>query len=313
VAGALGCGGGEQGVQGPFLAYAKSRTQSIWLARADGTHARPLVRGGSFPAVSPDGRWVAYMGCRDERELCLMLVPTSGGKPRLLLRQTGLPTWSPRSERMVTTHGEALVAVSLDGAVTVVVPRMQGEWAISPDGRRVAYTRPLTRTQCGSELVLVGLDGRGRRVIARGRDYGPVWGPNAIALSRYPRGCVLARRLWRVSPDGVEARPITAPPPRKWLRAGLYGYDAIAWTPDGRTLLGGIASEWGGEAVRVDVATGRIRRLRGYALGLSRDGRFALTREGASEGPQTILAVPLAGGRPHVLARGDVCCPSWNR
>ena len=64
---------------------------------------------------------------------------------------------------------------------------------------------------------------------------------------------------------------------------------------------------------RVDVATGAFRKLNGYALDLSRDGRFALVDSGGAEGPQKLAAVAMADGRSHTLAYGDVAYPSWNR
>jgi len=78
-------------------------------------------------------------------------------------------------------------------------------------------------------------------------------------------------------------------------------------------LLAGLASEWGPEAIRVDVDTGGFRKLSGYALDLSRDGDVALVDSGGSEGPQELAAVAIADGRRRVLARGDVAFPSWNR
>jgi hypothetical protein len=115
------------------------------------------------------------------------------------------------------------------------------------------------------------------------------------------------------SADGRNAQPITGAPPPDYARGGYYGFDPIEWTPNERTLLAGLASEWGAEAIRVDVTTGAFRKLSGYALDLSRDGRVALVNSGGSEGPQTIATVTLADGHRHVLAHGDVAFPSWNR
>jgi len=134
-----------------------------------------------------------------------------------------------------------------------------------------------------------------------------------IAFSRYPKTCAYARRIWRIHPDRRNPQPITGAPPPGYARTGYYGFDPIEWTPNERVLLAGLASEWGAEAIRVDVATGAFRKLSGYALDLSRDGRIALVDSGGSEGPQTIAAVALADGRRHVLAHGDVAFPSWNR
>jgi hypothetical protein len=113
--------------------------------------------------------------------------------------------------------------------------------------------------------------------------------------------------------DGSRAQPVTSAPPPGYSRGRYYGFDPIEWTPGERVLLGGLASEWGDEAIRVDVATGAYKKLSGYALDLSHDGRVALVDSGGSEGPQTIAAVALAGGHREVLAHGDVAFPSWNR
>jgi hypothetical protein len=106
---------------------------------------------------------------------------------------------------------------------------------------------------------------------------------------------------------------VSGPPPRRSARRGYYGLDPIEWAPNERVLLAGLATEWGAEAVRIDVTTGALRQLSGYAVDLSRDGRIALVDSGGSERLQTIAAVTLANGRRHVLAHGDVAFPSWNR
>jgi WD40-like Beta Propeller Repeat len=317
LVGLTGCGSKGQPHPGRYLAYSKgvvAGRPTIWLAHADGTRAHPLAADGVNPAVSPDGRWVAFNGCIGAPDLCLRLVSTAGEQPRLLARHSapGL-RWSPQSDRIVATRGDALAAFTLDGRVTVLVAKLAGDWSISPSGERVVYTRPRRHTICGTELVTVGIDGRHGRVIAQGRDHDPVWGANGIAFSRYPPNCSSGRRIWRISPDGLGARPITPPVPKRLLHLEYDGFDPIAWGPRG-VLLGGIASEDCLEATRFEIAAGRFYRLRGCADALSHDGRFVLAEQGGSELPQTILAVPFVGRGPaRLLARGDVCCPSWNR
>jgi WD40-like Beta Propeller Repeat len=319
LVGVSACGGQRhRHVVARYLAYAKGfvgARSAIWLAHADGTHAHRLVDDGVNPAVSPDGRWVAYNGCVGARDLCLRVESTAGGRPRLLARNSSPPLgWSPKSDRIIAMRGDALAAFTLDRRVTVLVTKLAGEWSISPDGERVAYTRPRRPTTCGTELVILGTDGRHRRVIAQGRDHQPVWGPHGIAFSRYPPNCKSGLRIWRISPDGLGARPITPPFPKRLLRLEYDGFEPVAWAPGGHTLLGGIASEDCLEAARFEPDAERFQRLRGCAVALSHDGRFVLVKEGGSEQPQMILAVPFDGSRhAAVLARGDVCCPSWNR
>jgi hypothetical protein len=327
AASATSCGAERtQPKGGRFLVYTRhlnSSRQAVWIAHVDGTQPRLLVRQGLFGSLSPDGRWVAYNRCLASRERCrtgnvpfaLFLIGTSGGgKPRLLARATSYPSWSPRSDRIVALHNNALVSVDLNGSLGVLEksPATAG-WSFSPDGKWIVYAKARQHTKCAGDLFIVRAGGGEERRLTSGRDIFPVWGRHSIAFSRYPKSCAYARRIWQIRPDGGGLQPVTAPPPARLARNGYYGLDPIDWTRDGRMLLAGLASEWGPEAIRVDVRTGAFRKLSGYALSLSRDGRLALVDSGGSEGPQTIAAVALADGRRHVLAHGDVAFPSWNR
>jgi Tol biopolymer transport system component len=299
---------------GRYLVYTKHLargTPSVWIANTDGTHARLLVRNAVFGALSPDGRWVVYGRIPPS---ALYLVAASGGKARLLARSVSYPTWSPRSDRILALGGNTLLSVDLDGHLRVVdqSPAVQG-WSFSPDGRWIVYVKERKHTECGGDLFIESANGGEERRLTHGRDMFPVWGPHWIAFSRFPKSCAYARRIWRIRPDGSGARPVTAPPPRRFASSGYYGLDPIDWAPDGRVLLAGIASEWGPVAIRVDVGTGAFRKLSGYALDLSQDGRLALVDSGGAEGPQKLASVAIASGRTHTLAYGDVAYPSWNR
>jgi Tol biopolymer transport system component len=323
---ASACGAGTaHPTGGKFLVYTKhlnSDAQALWIARLDGTHPRRLVRHGLFGAVSPDGRWVAYSKCLAPRKQCeggnapfaLFLVPTSGGKARLLAQSTTYPSWSPKSDRIVGLRKNVLVSISLDGKIKRLEksPAIAG-WSFSPDGKWLVYAEARQHTKWASDLFVVPVAGGVQRQITRGRDILPIWGPRSIAFSRYPESCAYARRIWRVQPDGKGVQQVTETPPKSSRLGMYYGFDPIGWTPNERTLLAGLATEWGAEAIRIDVATGAYRRLSGYALNLSHDGRFALVQSGGVEAPQTIASVRLADGRRRVLAHGDVAFPSWNR
>jgi Tol biopolymer transport system component len=310
---------------GRFLVYTRhlnTRSQAVWIAHVDGTQRRLLVPQGIFGVLSPDGRWVAYNRCLASQARCqtgnapfaLFLIDTSGGKPRLLARSMSYPSWSPRSDRIVGLRKNALVSVDFHGNLRMLEesPAIAG-WSFSPDGAWVVYAKARQHTKCASDLFIVRASGHEERRLTRGRDIFPVWGHGWIAFSRYPKSCAYARRIWQIRSDGSGSQPVTAPPPNRLTRNGYYGIDPIDWTPDGRVLLAGLSTEWGPEAIRVDVATGAIRKLSGYAQNLSRDGRYALVDSGGTEGPQTIAAVALSNGQRHVLAYGDVAFPSWNR
>jgi Tol biopolymer transport system component len=311
---------------GRFLIYTRdlnSSKQALWIARVDGAHPRLLVRQAIYGALSPDGRWVAFDRCLASQQRCevggapfaLFLISTSGGKPRLLARLTSSPSWSPRSDRIVALRNDTLVSLDLGGHLRVLEPDPAvAGWSFSPDGSRLVYAKARQHTKCGSDLFVVRASGGKERRLTHGRDILPVWGRNWIAFSRYPKSCAYARRIWRIRTDGSELQPVTGTPPSgSHLQGAYYGFDPIEWTPDERTLLAGLATEWGAEAIRLDVATGAFRKLSWYADDLSRDGRVALVDSDGAEGPETIAAVTLADRLRHVLVHGDVAFPSWNR
>jgi hypothetical protein len=319
VLAAAACGGhARPRVAGDYLSYTGaygSEAPSVVLAHADGTGAHRIAYGAD-PVVSPDGRWVAFDVCCERGGVSkLFVVSTSGGKPRLLARTDSLPVWSPSSDRIATIEGNALVSVDLHGHVAVLDRRADvgsGGRAFSPDGRFVVYN--WSGASCESDLFVVRAAGGGRRRLTRGTDNSPVWGKHWIAFVREVPGCSGAAGVWRIRPDGTGLERVL-PPPRHPGRNGIYGFYPVAWGPKEDALLAEIASPDAWDvAIRVDVATGRFRRVHGYPIDLSRDGRFALAVVGPGGKRQTIVALPFGRrARPGVLAHGEVCCPSWNR
>ena len=319
---AAACGGhGQPRVVGHYLVYSRNydtvRGPSIVLARVDGSSVHTIAHGQDA-VLSPDGRWVAFDvdAYRGRGTIYkLFVVSTRGSEPRALARTDSWPVWSPSSDRIVTYKGIALVSIDLHGRVTVLDARSGGgDFAFSPDGRWVAYIWA-PETSDTSDLYLVRTSGGDRRFVTH--DAGsPVWGKDWIAF--VSRGGV-----WRIRPDGT-GRHLVLPGPRQPNPYNIVGYFPVAWTPDEKTLLGQIATPHAWDVgIRIDVVTGRFSHVLGYPISLSRDGRFALVEGGRPTGgpnssgrlpPEKIWALPFGHrGRPRVLARGVVCCPSWNR
>ncbi len=319
LAAVLSAGCGHRSTQPPpnrYLVY--TRGWALWIAHVDGSHPRLLVANATYyGTISPDGRWVLYDKCLARKAACesgpapsaVFLIPSGGGKSRLLARSIEYPVWSPRSDRIVAVrHDDELISLDLAGHRHVLDAGASVPGSFSPDGSELAYSRRRPKTKCGSDLMVVRLaDGRKRR-LTQGES--PVWDRHWIAFSRDTPKCSFARRIWRIRPDGSGLRVVTGPSPRE---PGIYGFEAIDWAPGERVLFAGLIDEWGLEAIRLDVATGRFKKLGGYALGLSRDGRTALLTSGGAECPFTITSYTIATGRRHFLARGCIVDAEWNR
>jgi len=122
----------------------------LWSVGADGGIARRLTAGlgePSTPCLSPDGRWLAYVG-RDEQQPEVMLMPAEGGPARRLtfLGPDVLVRGWTRDGRIlfVTTHGQPFFrnyrafTIATDGGLPELLPLGQvNHLAFGPGNARV--------------------------------------------------------------------------------------------------------------------------------------------------------------------------------
>ena len=193
------------------------RTAHIYVMNADGSRLHRVARAGTDRAISggqrvhprfpgpvwsPDGRKIAFGSERDGNVELYVMNPDGSNQRRL--------TRSPEAEESLT-------------------------W--SPDGQKIAFVRSIRGrgvTIAGvphpgrllrQEIYVMNADGRGQRVLARGR--GPVWSPDgqkiAFRSDRDGNG-----EIYVMNADGSEQRRLTRNPASD---AGPV------WSPDGRHLL----------------------------------------------------------------------------
>jgi TolB protein len=233
---AAGCGGSETrttskpahaaphlGVNAPgvivFRRYTDAaHTQSeIWRMRPDGSAARRLTPGGlgDQPALSPDGRRIAYEECPDGEPCHTFVMDVDGAHRRELHVRCTL--------RPICDIGQP--AWSADGRLAV--NRSSGRV------RHVAAGDTIER----SEIVIVDPAGGEGRSVARSRRFGadllrPVWSPDGerIAFEFSPSVALGPPRaaLRVVSADGGRPRQITG--------YSLGAGDAPDWSPDGKWI-----------------------------------------------------------------------------
>jgi hypothetical protein len=249
------------------LVFQRPGSKAIVVARNDGSH-RHVVSHGSAPAVSPNGKWVAFFRSHRFSD-SLHVVSAAGGKPRKLMGgatpMQPLPVvWNPDGRRLLTSN-------DIDAAFLFNVERgtkhrydlrdnFLSGGAFSPDGSRLVLAYGGTDRE-DPTLRLIRIGRKQRQVLWPG--YNPVWGPTGIAAAGSPH-------LIRFAHAPGEAPHVIA------HAAG----SPVGVSGNGRRILVGEGSPFvPNHALLVDPITMNAHRLsRDFQTvnGLSRDGRHIL-------------------------------------
>ena len=276
----------------------KSEASQIWRARLDGSHRKRLA-SGLDPALSPDGRWIAFGGGS-----YVLVMPAAGGAAKRAYTFTGknngphgAPIWAPDSQHLAVGTIKGCIVLDLFSRRAHGLRGRPGCMAsFSPDSRTIVYDGN------DDDLYLASTGGGAAvRLTHDHSSYVPVWGKSGIAF------------LFTRDNDSFDLRLLdeTTHHVRRLTRAGLEFLPAF-FSADGKELLANQIpprEEFGNRVWAFDVATGTKRFITGGApAGLSADGKTALVE---IDSPCYLETVPLAGGKPHVIVRGP-CDASWN-
>lgn len=134
---------------------------SIWTIEVDGDNPKQLVKGGHFPTVSPDNRFLVYRE-RIGSELALLRMDLNDGSDKLLAKGIiHYPTFSPDGKWLVFTKyndGVGLWKVPVEGGEpTQILVENALCSAVSPDGKTIAFV--LRRGGNPNRIGLVSFDG----------------------------------------------------------------------------------------------------------------------------------------------------------
>jgi Tol biopolymer transport system component len=224
-----------------FLLYvsANGTGESIWKF-AKGTSTE-LWRGEDaqvfgVPAISPDGRWIAFSVSRQGQRL-LYVMQADGAHARVVtssLNLQGAPAWAPDGQSIATAvadHGIPRVyRVPIGGAVpTLLVSEYSTDPAWAPDGSFVVYTGRDIGTTFAVRAVTS--DAKPRTLpplqLTRGaRHVAFLPGGNSLVVLR---GDMQHKDLWLIDLKTGEERQLTHLPP---------DFDARDFdiSPDGREV-----------------------------------------------------------------------------
>ena len=269
------------------------------------------VIGDYNPAFSPDGKWLAFARSPRWSTDDLYLMALAGGEPKRLtfdnMTINGL-TWTPDSREIVfdSRRGGSsrhLWRVAIAGGTPERVDTVGADVlspAISPQGRRLAYTQTLDDIN----IWRIELDAAGKAksqtelIASTFGDHGPDYSPDGRMIA-FTSGRSGNNAIWVCESDGAK--------PRLLHSCGPYVTGTPRWSPDGRWIAFDSRSCAPGADGNPDIylisADGRQpTRLttdpaEDVAPSWSRDGSwiyFGSNRDGSMQ----IWKMPAAGGQP---------------
>jgi serine/threonine protein kinase len=276
------------------------------------TDVRPGTGGDLYPALSPDGRSLAFARQAGIRTGALCVLPVSNqlvptGPPRILGPSGQLlhgVAWTSDGRALVFSRGNAgdvgLWRMPIDQPAPAERLTAPGEEALQPAAalqqNRVAYTR----VSWDQDVWSVPLDGRGgtsgepvREIASTVRDMNAQFSPDArrIVFESLRSG---TQEIWLADRGGANASQLTA-------FDGKRGGQPT-WSPDGQWIAYDLRVDGPADIYVVAARGGAPRRLTNHPLDdliptWSRDGRwiyFASRRTGGYE----TWKVSLDGGEP---------------
>jgi serine/threonine protein kinase len=190
------------------------------------------------PAMSPDGKMVAFVAMVDGRQQVWVRLLT-GGAPLQVTRDEFdhlSPRWSPDSSSLIyytppDTPGEegALWEVSALGGVPRPIVGALGGGDISHDGRRIAVLRADQGRALLTTMARDGSDAQPVAVVPRGHFWrSPRWSPDDVWLAFHGGGLTIWDEiLWIAPARGGERRPLSR---ATFIRG-------VSWLPDGSGLV----------------------------------------------------------------------------
>lgn len=228
----------------------------IW---SDGANGAP-IRNGELPAVSPDGKRIAFETDRSGKTE-LRVIAVDGSAERVVVGSVDGPiAWTRNGRRLLFTRAQGdesdLYEIAPDGTHQRHIARLQGRSpTLSPNGKRVVY---MAGTWSQTKLTVSNLDGSNPILISDGQTpaWNPYWSPDGskIAFTGSSPG-EQGLNIFIVNADGTDRRQLTH------FAKDSGSAQWPVWSPDGKHLAiqangpeKGKARIW-----LVDVATGQSR------------------------------------------------------
>ena len=293
----------------------------VWVARDDGSGARPMGRGHS-PQVSPDGRWVAWIREGAANRLMLRLADRSR-KARVVARSSFVADvrFSPDSKSLGFVRSRRLFVYDIRErtAVKAATGVIRG-YSFSPDSAAVVFgtSGRNDAVDAPSDLYSFALEDRDRVRITRDRkSLNPLWGASGIIHDRMRArvGDAPSYNVFEIQPDGGSLRRIT----RLRIPSLVSGLVPLELSANGKRLLADFVGQDTEVGFRVNMSNGKAKALDSdfenglVGFDLSADGRTVLGHTGGPDptNRHDVVTIPYRGGDPKVLVR-RAGFPDWS-
>lgn len=252
------------------------------------------------PALSPDGRWVAFSL---QRIGALWIVSSNGGELRQLVpADASEATWFPEGDRIayLTPHG--IMTQPFDGRTgeatgsprSAVPGRIAGGFRISPDGRWIAYRAWSDSLRMWIRIVPADGGEATTVVDGHGRVFLMDWSADGRYI--YYRAQTPASRFYRVAITGGTPEEVRRPPEGASAPRVPYQITRISDQPAASLPLE-VQTYSGSPVARIALPQGAFTQSTGRTFAAG--GRQLLTVVSGSVAP--VRVVPITGGAPRQI------------
>jgi Tol biopolymer transport system component len=254
-------------------------TALVFACRSAAAQSPEPLNHGGLPYASPDGKWIAFHSNRDGTPDVYVIGADGNGLQRLTSspNREGIAGWTPDSREVLFTSTPpgpfsmtavptTVMAASLDGKSRTVSTIIGRGAAVSPDGKRVAFSGGRVQV---SVMMVANIDGSNARVLSDSTKvaaFNFAWEPNGkrVAYTQMTVGGPGRPKLslWTVNPDGGEPKLLSE------IDSTEGSAQWPAWSPDGKRVAVQVGKYDRNDPKKntshifvIDVASGRATKL----------------------------------------------------